>query len=163
MPSEVPIVSGNESVDQLRRELAEARELQAATAEILKVISSSPIDLPRVMATVAYNAAQVCGANDAQVYRVYDGALRIVASHGGVGATASARAHGLPLTRGTVTGRAFLDRQTIHVADLAAALEGEFPESISYQKELGFCNPAVEQEHSDWRDSNSSNVSEPIF
>jgi GAF domain-containing protein len=42
------------------------------------------------------------------------------------------------LPEARVTGRAFLDRQTIHVADLAAALEGEFPESISYQKELGF-------------------------
>src|SRR5215813_5082914 len=138
MPSEVSIVSGGESFDQLKRELAEGREQQAATAEILKVISSSPTDLPRVMATVAYNAAHVCGASDAQVYRVDDGALRIVASHGGVGATASARARGLPLTRGTVTGRAFLDRQSIHVPDLAAVLETEFPESASYQRELGF-------------------------
>jgi len=138
MPSEVSTVSGDRSVKELERELAEARELQAATAEILKVISSSPTDLASVMATVAYQAAHVCGASDAQVYRVDDGALRIVASHGGVGATASARARGLPLTRGTVTGRAFLDRQSIHVPDLAAVLETEFPESASYQRELGF-------------------------
>jgi len=138
MPPEVSTVSGDASIGRLQRELVEAREQQAATAEILKVISSSPTDLPRVMATVAYNAAHVCGASDAQVYRVDDGALRIVASHGGVGATASARARGLPLTRGTVTGRAFLDRQSIHVPDLAAVLETEFPDSVSYQKELGF-------------------------
>src|SRR5215813_11645416 len=138
MPSEVSIVSGGESFDQLKRELAEGREQQAATAEILKVISSSPTDLASVMATVAYNAAHVCGASDAQVYRVDDGALRIVASHGEVGATASARARGLPLTRGTVTGRAFLDRQSIHVLDVAAVLETEFPDAVSYQKELGF-------------------------
>ena len=31
MPSEVSIVSGGESFDQLKRELAEAREQQAAT------------------------------------------------------------------------------------------------------------------------------------
>src|SRR5262249_29492317 len=102
MPSEVSTISGDESIGRLQRELVEAREQQAATAEILKVISSSPTDLPRVMATVAYNAAHLCGANDAQVYRIHDGALRLVASHGGVGATASARARGLPLTRGTV-------------------------------------------------------------
>src|SRR5215475_7989587 len=102
MPSEVSTVSGDRSVKELERELAEAREQQAATAEILKVISSSPTDLASVMATVAYKAAHVCGASDAQVYRVEDGALRIVASRGGVGA--SARARGLPLTRGTVTG-----------------------------------------------------------
>jgi two-component system, NtrC family, sensor kinase len=138
MPSEVSTVSGDEPIGQLQRELVEAREQQAATAEILKVISNSPTDLSRVMVTVAYNAAHVCGASDAQVYRVDDGALRLVAWHGGVGATASARARGLPLTRGTVTGRAFLDRQSIHVPDLAAVLETEFPDSVSYQKELGF-------------------------
>jgi GAF domain-containing protein len=138
MPSEISTVSGDRPVKDLKRELAEAREQQAATAEILKVISSSPTDLHRVMATVAHNAAQVCGANDAQVYRINNGALHIVASCGAVGATASARIDGLPLTRGTVTGRAFLDRQSIHVPDLAAVLETEFPDSRSYQKELGF-------------------------
>src|SRR5262245_7503558 len=121
-----------------RGEHVEAREQQVATAEILKVISSSATDLHHVMATIAHNAAHVCGANDAQVYRADEGALRIVASYGAVGATASARIDGVPLTRRTVSGRAFLDRQSIHVPDLAAVLETEFPDSASYQKELGF-------------------------
>jgi GAF domain-containing protein/anti-sigma regulatory factor (Ser/Thr protein kinase) len=138
MPSETSTTSADQSVEELRRELAEAREQQAATAEILEVISSSPTDLDRVMATVAHNAAHVCGANDAQVYRVNNGALHIVASYGAVGATASARIDGLPLTRGTVTGRAFLDRRSIHVPDIAAVMETEFPDSRPYQKELGF-------------------------
>jgi GAF domain-containing protein len=90
------------------------------------------------MATVAHNAAHVCGANDAQVYRVEDGALRVVASYGSVGVTANMRAHGVPIIRTTVMGRAFLDRQSIHLADLAAVLETEFPDSRSYQKQLGF-------------------------
>jgi hypothetical protein len=72
------------------------------------------------MATVAHNAAHVCGANDAQVYRVEDGAQRIVASYGALGLTSSMRAHGVPIIRTSVMGRAFLDRQSIHVADLAA-------------------------------------------
>src|SRR5262249_28012894 len=41
MPSEVPTISGDHSVEELRRELAEAREQQATTAEILRVISSA--------------------------------------------------------------------------------------------------------------------------
>jgi hypothetical protein len=44
MPSEVITASGDQSVKELRRELAEAREQQAATAEILAAISSSPTD-----------------------------------------------------------------------------------------------------------------------
>ena len=107
-------------LSQARGELAEAREQQAATAEILKVISNSPTDLHHVMATVAHNAAHVCGANDAQVYRVENGALRIVASYGALGVTATMHAHGVPIIRTTVMGRAFLDRQSIHVADIRA-------------------------------------------
>jgi len=50
MTPEVSTVSGDQSVEELKRELAEAREQQAAIAEILAAISSSPIDPNRVFA-----------------------------------------------------------------------------------------------------------------
>jgi hypothetical protein len=45
MAPEVSTVSGDQLVEELRRELADAPEQQAATAEILRVLSGSPMDL----------------------------------------------------------------------------------------------------------------------
>ncbi len=114
------------------RDLTEALEQQTATAEILRVISSSPTDLQPVLDAVAENAARVCGANDAKIYRVDGNLLRLVASCGPVPGVMH-----LAISRGLVTGRAVVDRQTIHVHDLATELETEFPEARPYMKLTG--------------------------
>ena len=43
----------------------------------------------------------------------------------------------LPLTRGSVTGRAIVDRKTIHVHDLAAMVETEYPDVKEVQQRIG--------------------------
>ena len=62
--------------------LTEAWDQQTATAAILRVISSSPTDLAPVMDAVAENAARVCGAADAVIYRLEADELRRVAHFG---------------------------------------------------------------------------------
>src|SRR5215470_17005176 len=123
MSPEASTIGGDQSVEELRRELAEAREQQAATAEILRVISSSPRDFKRVFAEIAVSAARLCDAYDAVIRQVDGELLRLVAHHGPIPVDST-----WPLTRGVVVGRAVLERRTIHVADLQAELDA-YPEA----------------------------------
>jgi signal transduction histidine kinase len=122
-------------IDGLRRELGEALEQQTATSEILRAISAAPTDLQGVLDTVAASAARLCNSVDAQIFRIDGTMLRIAASYGQIPKTTSAEAR--PISRGSVNGRAVVDRQTIHVHDLAAESDTEFPVGKAYQKLFG--------------------------
>jgi len=118
--------------DELQREFTTSLEQQTATSEILRVIASSPTDLQPVLDTVAENAARLCDASDAQIFRVDGDALRLAASYGAIKVRESA-----PIIRGSVVGRSVADRQTVHVHDLAAVVDTEFPESKPFQQRFG--------------------------
>ena len=116
-----------------RERLVEATKQQTATSEMLRIISSSPIQ--SVLDAVAENAARLCDANNAEIFRLEDNLLRLAASHGEIPVVIHAY-QGVPVNRDTVTGRAACDRRTIHVHDLAAE-EGEYPVGSSNAKREG--------------------------
>jgi GAF domain-containing protein len=119
---------------RLRLSLTEALDQQTATSEILQVISSSPTDLQPVMDTVAERAARLCDSSDAQILKLDGDRLYLVASYGTeVSPLVGTTPDGWALRRDYVTGRAVLDRQVIHVHDLAAAVDTEFPRARAAQ------------------------------
>src|SRR4030095_2666508 len=121
-----------EQLESRDRELAESLERQTATSEILGVIASSPTDVQPVLDVVAENAARLCDAKDAGILRVDGDIVHPVASYGPMPGV-----NKLPITRGIPGCRAVVDRQTIHVTDLAAELETEFPDSKVIQQSAG--------------------------
>jgi len=74
-----------QELDARNRELTEALEQQMATAEILRVISSSPTDLAPVFATILAKACALCEAELGAVFRLVDDAFDLAAAHGARG------------------------------------------------------------------------------
>jgi GAF domain-containing protein len=101
------------------RELSEALERQAATDEVLRVISSSPGELEPVFQAMLENATRVCGAKFGVMWLCDAGGFRSVAVHGPTAHVEERRREPviypgpeLPL------GRLARTRQTVHLADL---------------------------------------------
>jgi GAF domain-containing protein len=117
------------------RDLTEALEQQTATSEILRVISQSPTDLQPVLDTVAANAARLCDSVDAQIFQIDGHVLRPAAWFGSLPKTAAEETR--PISQGSVNGRAVVERRTIHIHDLAAESETEWPEATAFQKRFG--------------------------
>ena len=126
---------------QLRREaqartqeLSEALEQQRAMTEILRVITGSPTDLGRVLSAVAEHAARICEADDAQIFRLEGDVLRVAASYGSLPLDPVATEQGARVSRRWITGRAVVDRRTIHVLDPAEEPDAELPTSKEFQR-----------------------------
>ena len=110
-------------LEDRNRQLTEALEQQTATSEILRVIASSPTDIQPVLDVVTENAARLCDANDALIYRQVDDCVNLVAQFGSIPVLGEP----LPISRGFVGGRAMIDRRTIHVHDVSEEIDTEYP------------------------------------
>src|SRR5215831_10141290 len=110
--------------DHVQRSLTEALEQQTATSEILRIISSSPSDIKPVLDAVARSAMRLCESYDAMIMLREGEELHFAVHHGSI--RGPVQFTGRAISRGWVAGRAVLDRQPVHVHDLAIA-GAEFP------------------------------------
>jgi two-component system, NtrC family, sensor kinase len=106
---------------RLTRELSEALKQQAATADVLKVISRSTFDLQTVLDVLVESAARLCDADMAAIVRQKGSTYQHAATYG-MPPKFDAFMAGRPISLGreTVTGRAVLECKTVHIPDVLA-------------------------------------------
>ena len=118
----------NRALTEAHAQVTEALEQQTATADILKVIASSPTAVQPVFEAIAASAARLCEAYDATIFRRDGDRLLLVAHHGPMLILGPIGEGTLPLIRGTANGQSVLDGRTIHVRDLQTETNA-FPEA----------------------------------
>ncbi len=124
----------NQALTETHAQVTESLEQQTATAEILRVISTSPTELQPVLDAVVRSAARFCGAQDAEIYHLDGEGLKVAAHHGHISAPVG---RVVPVVRGTAAGRAVLERRPVHVADFLAEAE-DFPVGSALAREFGY-------------------------
>src|SRR5262250_613277 len=118
-------------VRNLEKQLADANERQAATAEILRVISQSPTEVQPVFDTIAQNAVKLCGADISVVTTVDGETLQLVAMYGLTpeGAEAVRRDFPMPLNAQSTSARTIRNRAVVHVEDVRGGADYQYKDT----------------------------------
>jgi len=115
--------SQDKQIALLTRERDEALEQQAATSEVLRVISSSPDDVQPVFEAIVQSGARLF-PNDAVFIAIPDKGLlkpAAMAERDPIRAEAWRKRFPFPLTRDYMHGLAILDRTIVNIPDVAKA------------------------------------------
>src|SRR5262249_62370723 len=102
-------------------ELRESLDRETATADVLRVISSSPGELQPVFQAMLENATRICEAKFATLWLAESEGLRAVALHNAPAAFAEARRQSLvPPGQNTAVSRVITTKEVEQIEDIAA-------------------------------------------
>src|SRR6516162_2801697 len=126
---------------RLLHELRQSLQQQTATADVLKTISRSSVDLETVLDTLAETVARLCRAEQTAMYRRRDDNYHLVASRGySEEEKEFFLAHPPTPDRGTLSGRVGAERRVVHIPDVLQDREYTYREGqkiIGYRTMLG--------------------------
>ena len=105
------------------RDLEEALRYQTGSANILRVIASSPTDVKPVLKAIVESACELCGAYDALVRLKEGDGLAFGAHHGPLPVSLAS----VPITENSTAGLAVIGREPVHVHDLLSSDGERFP------------------------------------
>ena len=134
-----------QDLEQSNRDLTEALDQQTATADVLRVIASSPTDPERVLQSILDTAARLCEAPSGALlqFRERDGRLAPRAVFGKAWEAAERdrrsfeSAPGVPVALSVPGSRAYIERRTIQLDDLAEGVRAEYADARNIQALLG--------------------------
>jgi GAF domain-containing protein len=126
--NKMPADADQSDIATLKRQLAErtdeldeARRQQAATADVLKVISRSAFDLDSVLTTLVESAARLCEAERGMIFLRQAGQLHMRANFGfSPDLEAFARTHPFSVDGGSTTARAAASGVAVQTVDILA-------------------------------------------
>ena len=121
-----------DEVQARTRDLTEALTYQTGSANILKVIASSPTDINPVLQAIVESACEVCDAYDAIVRLKQGDNLRFSAHHGPLSVTLNDR----PISRNWTAGRAVIEGKPVQVKDLLLPRATNFPKPRSWARKM---------------------------
>jgi PAS domain S-box-containing protein len=126
---------------RLFNETQESLQQQTATADVLKIINRSSVDLETVLDTLVETVTRLCRADYSTMYRQRDDKYHLVAAYGALEEVKEfVRTHPFVPDRGTLTGRVGLEHRVVHIPDALSDPEytyHELQKIAGYRSMLG--------------------------